>query len=409
MIWFAVLLFALLPLMALVIHLGMVTLSRRQMQTAVDAAAMEGLRLRDRSLVAPTFTESDRRAHVTELVTAIYDDNLSSDADDAMQFGAGPVILFDDDATDVTLPGTSFRASRSIRRENTGVYDPVLQSNESNERHGDMVAGQFQPAASHSEDATYSREDFLLSGDSGYDSVVGDDSFLVRLRRTDPTVDPAPAIDTTAGVSSSGPTVPFLFGRGPYGGPDLLDRRERGTIVRATAIAQAVPAMTVGPYLLAQPPGQPDPVPGLAPIQLELASWNLLVLNVPTMVSVSGSNVSGGVTGEFVDPQVATVGDELISGPAQSVVGERFVAIYAELPSGARLVAGFGTVDVDLTLTGGTITKLPSRIGAANSSATWRWPQSLANLTPDDLAAFLSLRETLQEGLMAPALRRSLH
>ena len=40
--WFAVLLFALLPLMMLIVHLGMVTLTRRQMQTAVNTAALEG-------------------------------------------------------------------------------------------------------------------------------------------------------------------------------------------------------------------------------------------------------------------------------------------------------------------------------------------------------------------------------
>ncbi len=41
---FAVLLFAMIPLMSLIVHVGLITLTRRQMQTAVNTAALEGLR-----------------------------------------------------------------------------------------------------------------------------------------------------------------------------------------------------------------------------------------------------------------------------------------------------------------------------------------------------------------------------
>ncbi|MFN5957579.1 MAG: pilus assembly protein TadG-related protein, partial [Planctomyces sp.] len=44
---FAILLFAIFALAALVIDLGVRSMTQRQMQTAVDAAAVEGLRFRD--------------------------------------------------------------------------------------------------------------------------------------------------------------------------------------------------------------------------------------------------------------------------------------------------------------------------------------------------------------------------
>ncbi len=253
---FAVLLFALLPLMALIVHTGFITLTRRQMQTAVNTAALEGLRSRDDN----SLTEQERRERVRDLVSAVFDDNLDSDSEDALRLGAGPVVEFDDEPTDVPIVGSNFKASRTIRPENLGVYDPdpILALNTSDARDGDMVRGQYVDSASdHEESGTYQRNDFRLPGDSGYDAVKGNDAFLARLRRSGETF----AADT----GSAGPTIPFLFGRGgltrtvydagataphtPHN-PDpaaLWNRRERGTIVRSTAIAQAQPAKSVGP------------------------------------------------------------------------------------------------------------------------------------------------------------------
>ena len=47
LIYFAMLTFALMALAALVIDLGMAMLTQRKMQTAVDSAALEGIRFRD--------------------------------------------------------------------------------------------------------------------------------------------------------------------------------------------------------------------------------------------------------------------------------------------------------------------------------------------------------------------------
>ena len=95
--WFAVFLFAALPFMALLVHLGMVTLTWRQMQTAVNTAAIEGLRFRDE------LSDADRRVQVQELVSALFDDDLDSSNGDTMQFGAGPDIEFDSNSG-IALP-----------------------------------------------------------------------------------------------------------------------------------------------------------------------------------------------------------------------------------------------------------------------------------------------------------------
>lgn len=394
LVWFAVLLFAMLPLVALIVHIGMATLARRQMQTAVNAAALDGLRLRD-----DTQTIAEKHDGVIAHVSAIYDDNLNSDNADAMQFGAGPAIEFDDEPSDIVLPGTDFRGSRTIRSENMNAYDPVLNRNEDNEHHGDMVSGQYQEAADHHEEATYLRSDFLIAGDTGHDSSAEDDAFLVRLRRTDSEFGPVSTLDRIDGVSSSGPTIPFLFGRGPYGGPAFLDRRERGTIVRATGIAQAVPAMTVG--------SPSNSTIGVAPIWVDVDDWNAMTTGTPANVVVTDSMISGELSGEFVSPGVVTVGEVLDSASPATVEGEHYIAIYGVLPSMEQRVVGFGIADVQLTSTGGTVTKRPSRIGTINASA--KWSMSLRDVPTNDLSAFLGMRGSQSEPLLAPALRRTMH
>ena len=402
LIWFAVFLFALLPLMALVVHLGMATLSRRQMQTAVNSAALEGVRLSD------ALPDSERRSKVQDLVAAIYDDNLNSDTEDAMQFGAGPVIAFDDEPTDIVLPGTAFRASRTIRRENIGVYDPDLESNESNEQHGDMVAGQYQPTASHNEDATYSREDFLLDGDTGYNSTVGEDSFLVRLRRTRSTVNPVPVLDDVPGVSSTGPTVPFLFGRGPYGGPELLNRRERGTIVRATAIAQKQPAYRVG----IPDGGLIPPLIGLLNVQMDIGVW---AAGAPFNI---GNNRA--IEAQLFDPdlrRVTTVGEVPFEDAGASPSEEAGFVVLTDgnvlnstgMPE--RRIVGFGFA-VGVAFDGAQLTfmrTIPQPVAERNASATVIPPTDGAWDNLDLTSLFGVVRQHADNGLLllAPALRRA--
>ena len=241
---FAVLLFALLPLMALIIHTGFVTLTRRQMQTAVNTAAKEGLRIQ---------FSGGSRSDVSELLSLVFDDDLDTAADSQdMTLGAGPDITLTDG---IAINGSNFRASRQISGANLGVYTPSppnqLQTNLGDETHGDMVAGDYdETELDHTEDPDYSRNDF--------NPGVNIDAFLVRMRRTND-LDGRPPSETD-GIASAGPPIPFLFGRGgstlavyDASAPDpnnpdpaaLLNRRERGTIVRATAIAQARPVRSV--------------------------------------------------------------------------------------------------------------------------------------------------------------------
>lgn len=389
--WFAVFLFALLPLMTLVVHVGMVTLTRRQMQAAVNTAAIEGLRFRNDA----SLTEAERREQARELVSAVYDDTLdtldTSDGD-ALRLGAGPVISFDDEPTDISLPGTDFKAARTVRRANIGVYDPVLELNESNEVHGDMLRGTYTSGVAHTEDNDYTRSD-------DFNPEANGDAFLVRLRRTDNVSD----LDSQFGVSSHGPPVPFLFGRGPYGGREFLNQRERGTIVRATAIAHAVPALTVGPY-------SPDAEFGAAPIWVEQTQWDSLVTDASGNLSISGSTLLvSGLTplGEFVAPQVVAVGDSLVTAVPAQISGERFVPIYRVLTSGNRYVIGFGLAEFAIDpVTGGTITRRSSSIGQGNCSAHWR--ANLASVPAGDLSELLAARNSQAEPLLAPALVRSI-
>ena len=99
-------------------------------------------------------------------------------------------------------------------------------------------------------------------------------------------------LDQVAGVSTSGPTIPYLWGRGT-----MLQSSPSGLIqgitVRATAIAAAAdgirfdgasgtysagPAKTAGqPYQYTNPSGNPVGLPGVAPFALSRAFWQSVV------------------------------------------------------------------------------------------------------------------------------------
>jgi len=390
---FAVLLFALLPLMALIIHTGFITLTRRQMQTAVNTAAKEGLRI---ELVSPV---GKSRNDVSTLVSLVFDDDLDTAADSLdMTLGAGPLVNMTDG---VAFSGSEFRASRQLQVNSATVdgYQPSLETNAGNAAHGDMIVGQYVPGGSRVEDVTtYSRGDFTPAG-------VPNDAFLVRMRRTDN--DNGTGLDEVAGVSSRGTPVPYLFGRVPYGNEDggtsLLDQRERGTIVRATAIARQVPALTIGPYSGAVGSGA-------APIWFEQTQWDALTNDVAETLTVSGTTLlDPGMStfGEFVNSQVVAVGDMIATAAAESIVGERYVPVYRVLASGNRRVVGFGVASFAIDpVTGGTITRRASQIGEDNCSAHWR--QNLSAVPSGDLAELLANRNSQSEPLLAPALVRTI-
>src|SRR5262249_37675947 len=104
-------------------------------------------------------------------------------------------------------------------------------------------------------------------------------AFLVRMRRSNERFSPA------SEESSAGPPLPYLFGRGTLLNPET---KARGISVRATSIADARRAMSVGlPFAGVNPP-----VTGVTSFALERTFWDGL-LNAPASVEAvsTGSQI----------------------------------------------------------------------------------------------------------------------
>lgn len=296
---FAILLFAIFALAALVIDLGVRSMTQRQMQTAVDAAAVEGLRFRDDpSTLTP---DIDRRVRASQVVAATFDadgDLTTTPAD--TNIGAGPLLRTTSNVAAIgnndldanallSIGDPAFPTAQRVwvnRRTGPGGQPLWLElnldstiggSSPDNEIHGDIVAGTFVDGQPHSDGRfvggvwqPYNRQDF---------TNVGDSALLVRMRRTNN----VSGLDRVPGVSAGGPVVPFLFGRGSLlqsdGTAGNSPRRE-GMSVRATAIADAQPAMTVGTL---------DPfrtIDGVGPVAIALDTWTALVTGTPVNVTI---------------------------------------------------------------------------------------------------------------------------
>lgn len=323
LLYFGMFVFALMGLAALILDMGAVLLTQREMQTAADSAALVGLRLRDDvpapwrtsppTVVInqcgnpPAYAPADpnwqqwcdcaRRVAASQAVSLTFDDDLDLADGDPRNFGAGPIIDFSGGAGDPSLA-----ASQLMTIPATPVYKPRLQANLSNAQAGDLVAGSFQTTMG-SEAADYARTDFTPANQGAAASAP---SFLARLRRTNNTC----GLDDTPGSSSSGPTVPLLFGRG-----SLLRRTssnpnevtvQSGVTVRGTGVADSRAAMVVGP---AYPDNLPagsgaPPIAGAAPFALQVSQWNAMVGSTATVSflldslgNLGGSSGGGQLTG----------------------------------------------------------------------------------------------------------------
>jgi len=268
LVFFAMMLFGLMAMAALVIDIGFARLTQRQMQIAADAAALEGLRFRDvypPEYATPMSLEEARRRQASNIVAWTFDDDFDPSNVDALTFGAGPRIDLgpgiDGGGTInagqfISSPGNSNPNPQVGSLPDPPAYKPTrsdnttrgLELNIANAIHGDMLAGSYvaenpsdpSDADWHDEQPSYSRNDFNST-------AATHDAFLVRMRRLHDDFD---AVDTEAGVSSKGPEIPYLFGRGamlsienPDG--DYLPRIH-GIAVRATAIADAQPVLSAG-------------------------------------------------------------------------------------------------------------------------------------------------------------------
>ena len=136
---------------ALTIDWGVVTLTRVQMQNAVDAAALEGLRHRDALGLPDGSSDAARREAAGNFVAWHFDNDIDLETDDPFQFGAGPQLQLDGGITE-------FNASQQLSVSDSPVFKPSLESNPTNASHGDLVSGEFLDVSKHTESSDYTRK-----------------------------------------------------------------------------------------------------------------------------------------------------------------------------------------------------------------------------------------------------------
>ena len=278
---------------------------------------------------------------------------------------------------------------------------------------------------------------------------------FVRLTVRHPTI-----VVNTPGVSSGGPTLPVLFGRGSLmaqSGDSGQLSVASGITVRATAIASTSPARTVGrPNAAASVPGslsaQIPPPPNTTNAQLyyvvfKLSQWNLSSA-FTFIISTDGSGgiqSSDGKTtygfvadGSAVDPtdrladgsprpllgSAAIVGDQANQISADPIAltnelmhelsptGIAYIPLVEDNPSNLLFgrVVGFGCVSgIQQAPNGITIVKVSSGTIAANVSATlgvtlpdWFADPSLGSTRTSQL--FTAYSPVTNDLMLAPAL-----
>lgn len=258
----ALLLVALLSIGALVVDLGLANLSQQIMQNTADAASLEGVRFANGA-----DPDANARLAASMMAGNSFNENNVLTAEWRNR-GAGPSLTVSGGS------GGELMANQQLHVFDANglpaTYQPVLQQNYdpanpggSNLAHGDIVSGDYTFMGPVSDPADYNRPDFqpALLAD-------GSRALLVRIRRTNDFA----SKDRIAGVSSSGPPIPFLFGRASTMGKDpnaVYNPRQHGITVRGTSIAQGVPARSVGSFSNAT-------VRGSLPVMLSLDYWNQL-------------------------------------------------------------------------------------------------------------------------------------
>lgn len=405
LVQFALTAFALFGIAALTIDMGLARLTQSQMQTAADSAALEGVRFRN---VSEDGFESDcrRRQAAWKSVNHVFEDN----------------------------------GTQTLQLNQTG-----------NAAHGDMVSGHFTYYADPppDEDSSYDRTnpyrdpslpDFAPAsespgpGDSGLagcpppdDSAYDDpspwpasnsalssgpnDAFLVRLRRT---TDPA-GLDNETGVSSSGPTLPWLFARGttihtdPVSG-STRNIRQDGITVRAAAIAATAPALAVGTSTAS--------TYGATPFVLTHAFFaSLDHTPTATAVQTDGSIGPAGVpVGRFLAAPLTTVGQAVPdSSPTCTATASSMWPAHGFVPLveaiGATLrVVGFGRIEWDCAVSGVVALSRPETQVVVDANATAQLADGFpADLPVADIPELMGRNRAVTDdglGLLVPSLVR---
>lgn len=235
----AMLLFGLMAMAALVIDIGFARLTQRQMQTSVDAAALEGLRGQG----SVDFAYASRQLAAENFIAWQFDDDLdATNGDDGIAdvggaFGAGPIVDLYGGAGDPTM----FASQLMTVDPNNAVYKPVMQ------RGGETP-----------------------------------DEFRVSIQR-------GGALDNNADLFAQGPSVPYLFARGSLINRQLIGD---GITVRASCITQPRPALKVG---LPVAGSVGTVLPGAIAVGYELADWNTSKTN-PLILDSAKTIVGQAVT-----------------------------------------------------------------------------------------------------------------
>jgi hypothetical protein len=367
----ALLSFALFAVASIAVDLGYARLTQAQMQNAADSAAIEASR-------------SGSRDEAVEMVDLFFDDNLdpATDEPDRPPAGAGPYIELSGGVTDLQALQSIGAVGVYNRRRQSGVS--WIDRNEANRIDGDIDQGEFTgcpPAApTCTEQPDYSRPDFNRASPAP-------DSYLVRMRRSNE-------------AGANGPSIPFLFGRGTliHPEPDGYSARRDGITVRATAIASARPARSVG---ISAGPG----LPGVTAFALQRSFWEsgsdaVVVDAVSGAIRDTGNSV---VVGQFFQPGGGTgVGDPILPAPPSTAL-DGYIPIY-ELISGEERVIGYVWGSISTTSGPAVLTRRIPRVAPSNASVHNLRPRP--GLTPQDWALIYAANRALVDALLAPVLVR---
>lgn len=380
---------------ALTIDLGFARLTQDEMQTAADAASLEGLRA--------LASGGDAQGTANALVTRNY-----TDLSDATVQGQGPAIGLDAGLTEI-------HASETLTIPGVGVYSPQTLEPVSTLPEGDLVSGSITDTTGLAASAP-ELVDFTIAGFTTPSTTpISPTALLARLRRTAPVLDPSlPGPDNEPGVSSSLPAVPFLFGHGAFihgAGADAdfttYSPLRDGIKVRATAIATLQPAMAVG-----WQSGGAASV-GAAHFTIPDTAWT----GGPVTVTLATPALTYPSSGSFYilpavnSPMVgATVAGNAVPPPViETTNPPGYVPLYRPLASGRLAIVGFvyaqWTLTIDANGDGSVVLTPQTSVTGPNASAVV-WDGFAGAASAEVQEVLTAQRSIAAPVLQAPALAR---
>ena len=242
----AMMLFGLFAMAALVIDLGFARVAQRQMQSAADAAALEGLRGRGQGVDGYV----DRQANAERFIAWTFADNLDATIgnDGTVDFGA--VVNFSGG-----VGNSNLNASQLMRVDASNV-----------------TTIQRRPS---------SRDD---------------NHFAVAVQR-------GGVIEGDFDLLAHGPSVPYLFASGSF---FPRDRIGNGISVGGVSLTEARPAISVGRRLRINE-GDPVDMDGAFPFAISLADWDSLP-GTPNLFATSGLQIGDEVSNTPISSPVTGLG-----------------------------------------------------------------------------------------------------